>query len=243
MWHFSFKESEREKKNEPTKQQSLPHCVALFSSFSCPSVKPLQQHKQTITLDRQARIPLYLPPSLACRLKRAIHNPDTSSLCKWKRKYGGDWSVKNPLSPPSLSLRQEWHCSDNNNNKDSDEPHRRIIHEPQKQHQRSSVSPKNSLTQQPAERFQSRPVHELQPETFTLREDISLSMAPTWSEEGALPRWGFGNQRAYSPTCLKSLQFVTSGALLPNKITLCATWNGTKHRLRHQAAGGYAPHP
>lgn len=86
-------------------------------------------------------IPLYLPPSLACRLKHAEHNPDTSSLCKWKRKYGRDWTVKSPLSPLSLSLRQERRYSDNNN-KDSDDPHRRIIHEPQKQHQRSSVSPK-----------------------------------------------------------------------------------------------------
>lgn len=41
----------------------------------------------------------------------------------------------------------------------------------------------NSLTQQPV-CFQSRPVHELQPQTYTLQEDISLSMAPTWSEKG-----------------------------------------------------------
>jgi len=45
----------------------------------------------------------------------------------------------------------------------------------------------NSLTQHSV-CFQSRPVHELQPQTYTLQEGISLSMAPTWSEEGKAPR-------------------------------------------------------
>lgn len=57
------------------------------------------------------------------------HSPAASSACEWKRKRGGDWSVKSPLSPPSPSDRSDTTADDNNNNNDSDKPRCRIIHE------------------------------------------------------------------------------------------------------------------
>lgn len=99
----------------------------------------------------------------------------------------------------------------------------------------------NSLSQQPV-CFQSRPVHELQPQTYTLQEEISLSMAPTWSEKGRRQTKDSTIKVPYSLTWLKSLQFVTSGALLQNKTTLCDTWVHTKRLLKHYVLVGDAFH-
>lgn len=118
-----------------------------FSSLSC-FLAFFSSFLQTITgaqTDHYARqadmISLYLSPLLSYLYKDAAHSPAASSPREWNRKCRGDWSVKSPLSPPSLSDRSD--TTADNNNKDSDKRRCRIIHEGWRtQPQRSSVSTK-----------------------------------------------------------------------------------------------------
>lgn len=162
----------------------------------------------------------------------SAHSPAASSPCEWKRKCRGDWSVKSPLSPPSLSDRSDTTADNNNNNNDSDKRCCGIIHEGWKtQPQRSSVSVK--LPHSAACVF-SKPSRSwvTTPNLHPPRRDFPLNGAHLVWERKA-PNQRFKYQSAYSLTWLKSLQFVTSAALLQNKTTLCDTWAHTKCLLKH----------
>lgn len=219
-----------------------------FSSLSC-FLAFFSSFLQTITgaqTDHYARqadmISLYLSPLLSYLYKDAAHSPTASSPREWKRKCRGDWSVKSPLSPPSLSDRSDTTAdNNNNNNKDSDKRRCRIIHEGWRtQPQRSSVSTK--LTHSAPCVF-SKPSRSwvTTPNLHPPRRHFPLNGAHLVWERKA-PNEGFKYQSAYSPTWLKSLQFVTSGALLQNKTTLCDTWAHTKRLLKRRAPVGDTLH-
>lgn len=105
--------------------------LASFSSFP-QTITEAQTHHYA----RQADM-ISLPHT------HSAHSPAASSPCEWKRKCRGDWSVKSPLSPPSLSDRSDTTADNNNNNNDSDKRRCRIIQEGWRtQPQRSSVSTK-----------------------------------------------------------------------------------------------------
>lgn len=103
------------------------------------------------------------------------HSRAASSPCEWKRKCRGDWSVKSPLSPPSLSDRSGT-TADNNNNNDSDKRCCRIIHEGWRmQPQRSSVSTK--LTHSAARVFKAILFMSYNPNLHPPRRNLPLNGA------------------------------------------------------------------
>ncbi len=116
-------------------------CCAFFADFS--SFLQIITEAQTGHYAKQAdMISLFFSPSLSPSYTLSTQ-PAASAPCEWKRKCRGDWSVKSPLSPPSLSDRSDTTADNNNNNNDSDKRHCRIIHEGWRtQPQRSSVSTK-----------------------------------------------------------------------------------------------------
>lgn len=185
-------------------------------------------------------ISLYLSPLLSYLYKDAAHSPAASSPREWKRKCRGDWSVKSPLSPPSLSDRSDTTADNNNNNKDSDKWCCRIIHEGWRtQPQRSSVSTK--LTHSAACVF-SKPSRSwvTAPNLHPPRRHFPLNCAHLVWERKA-PNEGFKNQSAYSPTWLKSFEFVTR-VLCWKKTTLCDSWAQTKRVLKLCAPVGDTLH-
>lgn len=64
----------------------------------------------------------------------------------------------------SLLDRSDTTADNNNNNNDSDKRSYRIIHEGEERYGKGAQCLQNSLSQQPV-CFQSRPIHELQPQT------------------------------------------------------------------------------
>lgn len=170
-----------------------------------------------------------------------------SSRREWRRKWRGVWSVKTSLSPASAP-EQEWHHSRRRRRPTTTTTTTtkttvtscagRIIHEGERRRGKGgSVSAKKSLSQRHCVRFQSCPIHELQPQSWSPpRWDFPLNSPPPG------PREEVHYQSAYSTQLRLKVckEFVTKRRSVALTRQHCATPELIQSRCSTSTWGGPA---
>lgn len=183
-------------------------------------------------------IPLYFSPPLSLSLSYTQSTQPCCFLSLWMKEEVQRRLKCKESSVSAISLRQEWHHS---------------RQQQQQQRQWQAVLPNYSwgLKNATAKELSVYKTHSLSSLcVFKAVPFMSYNPKLTPSKKRFPSQWrppGLRKEDAklkiqvskcHSLTWLKSLQFVTSGALLQNKTTLCDTWAHTKWLLKHYVLVG-----